>query len=82
VEVETRWAQKAGVRLDIGTSVTEKERGILMVILVALLVVLLFVATGFAVHLLWIAAVVLLAIWLAGFVLGRGGSGRHHFYHW
>jgi len=53
-----------------------------MLLLVALLVVLLFVATGFAVHLLWVAAVILLAIWLVGFVLGRGGNGRHHFYNW
>jgi hypothetical protein len=53
-----------------------------MLLLLALLVVLLFVATGFAVHILWIAAVILLVIWLVGFALGRGGNGRHHFYHW
>jgi hypothetical protein len=53
-----------------------------MILLLALLVVLLFFATGFAVHLLWIAAVILLVIWFAGFVLGRGGSGRHNFYNW
>jgi hypothetical protein len=53
-----------------------------MILLLALLVVLLFFATGFAVHLLWIAAVILLVIWFAGFVLGRGGNGTHHFYNW
>jgi hypothetical protein len=53
-----------------------------MLLLLALVVVLLFVATGFAVHLLWIAAIILLAIWLVGFALGRGGNGRHHFYNW
>jgi hypothetical protein len=53
-----------------------------MILLLALLVVLLFFATGFAVHLLWVAAVILLVIWFAGFLLGRGGNGRHHFYSW
>jgi hypothetical protein len=54
-----------------------------MIILLALLVVLLFVGIGFAVHLLWIAAVIFFFIWLVGFALGRGESaGRHHFYRW
>jgi len=53
-----------------------------MIILLALVVVLFFLAIGFAVHLLWIAAAIFLVIWLAGFALGRGGSGRHHFYRW
>ena len=53
-----------------------------MVILLALLVVLFFVGIGFVAHLLWIAALIFLAIWLVGFALGRGGSGRHHFYRW
>ena len=43
-----------------------------MIILLALLVVLLFVGIGFAVHLLWIAAVIFFFIWLVGFALGRG----------
>lgn len=54
-----------------------------MVLLLALLIVLLFAGVGFAVHLLWIVAVVLLVFWLAGLALGRGeGAGRHHFYRW
>jgi len=54
-----------------------------MIILLALLVVLLFVGAGFAVPLLWVAAVVLFAIWVVGYALGRGESaGRHHFYRW
>jgi len=68
--------------LDIGTFVIEQREVPKMIILLALLVVLLFFATGFAVHLLWVAAVILLFIWFAGFVLGRGGNGRHHFYNW
>jgi type IV secretory pathway TrbD component len=53
-----------------------------VVILLALLVVLLFVATGFAMPLSWIAALMFLVIWLVGFTLGRSGNGKHDFYHW
>ena len=45
-----------------------------MVLLLALLVVLLFFGLGFALHVLWVAAVVLLVLWLVGFALGRGES--------
>jgi hypothetical protein len=46
-------------------------------ILLALLVLILFGA-GFAVHLLWIVAVVAAIAWVAGFALrrGEGASGR------
>lgn len=53
-----------------------------MIILLALLVVLFLLGIGFAIHLLWIAAVIFLVIWLVGVALGRGSNGRHHFYHW
>lgn len=54
-----------------------------MVLVLALLVVLLFFGLGFAMHLLWLAAVVLLVLWLIGFALGRGeGAGSHRFYRW
>jgi lysylphosphatidylglycerol synthetase-like protein (DUF2156 family) len=62
---------------------SSEERGLLMLVLLALLLVLLFVGLGFAVHLLWIAAVILFVLWLVGFALGRGESaGRHRFYRW
>jgi hypothetical protein len=54
-----------------------------MVLLLALLIVLLFVGAGFAVHILWIAAVVFALVWLIGAALGRGETaGRHRFYRW
>lgn len=54
-----------------------------MVIVIAFLIVLLFAGLGFAVHLLWIAAVVLLVLWVVGFAIGRGeGAGSHRFYRW
>lgn len=54
-----------------------------MVLLLVLLLVLLFFGAGFAVHLLWIAAVLFAAFWLIGAALGRGeAAGRHRFYRW
>jgi len=54
-----------------------------VVVLLALLIVLLFFGLGFALHLLWIVAAVLLVLWLVGFAIGRGeSSGSHRFYRW
>ncbi len=54
-----------------------------MVILLAFLLVLLFAGLGFALHFLWIVAVVLFVLWLVGFALGRGeAAGSHRFYRW
>ncbi len=41
-------------------------------ILVLLLIALILVGVGFAVHVLWIVAVVFLIAWLVGLVLGVG----------
>ncbi len=52
-------------------------------ILLVLLLVLLFAGLGFALHVLWIVAVVLFVIWLVGFALGKGeGAGRRSWYRW
>jgi hypothetical protein len=54
-----------------------------MLVLLALLLVLIFFGAGFALHILWIAAVLLLVLWVVGAALGRGETaGRHHFYRW
>ncbi len=54
-----------------------------MLLLVLLLIVLLFAGAGFALHLLWIAAVIFGLFWLVGAAMGRGESaGRHNFYRW
>lgn len=54
-------------------------------ILVVLLLALLFGAFGFAVHVLWIIAIVIFAGWLLGFGLARretaGGRGAR-WYRW
>ena len=52
-------------------------------ILLALVVIALFFGLGFAVHLLWIVAVVALALWVLGLAIGRGAStGIRRFYRW
>jgi fatty acid desaturase len=54
-------------------------------ILLVLLLALLFGAGGFALHWLWIIAVVVFIAWLAGFGLARGesaGGGRTRWYRW
>jgi hypothetical protein len=54
-----------------------------MLILLLLLLVLIFAGAGFALHILWIVAVVFLVVWLIGVALGRGESaGNHKFYKW
>ncbi len=54
-----------------------------MVLFLVLLVVLIFAGAGFAVHLLWIAAIVFGLFWIIGAALGRGeSSGRHKLYRW
>ena len=54
-----------------------------MVVLLAALLVLLVFGLGFAIHVLWIVAAVLLVLWLIGFVMGRGeGAGSRGFYRW
>jgi hypothetical protein len=59
------------------------KKGMPMILLLALLLVLLFAGVGFAVHFLWIVAVIFFVLWLVGFALGRGeGAGRHRFYRW
>ena len=54
-----------------------------MLILLLLLLVLILAGAGFAVHVLWIIAVVFALFWLIGVALGRGESaGNHRFYRW
>jgi hypothetical protein len=48
-------------------------------ILAILLLAIIFGAVGFAVHLLWIVAAIVLVLWLIGFA-ARSGDGR--WYRW
>jgi len=53
-------------------------------ILLVLLLALLLGGLGFAVHLLWIVAVVVFIAWLVGFAFsrGEGAAGRRRWYRW
>jgi hypothetical protein len=52
-----------------------------MLILLILLLILIFAGAGFALHALWIVAIIFAIFWIAGVALGRGeNSGRHHFF--
>ena len=55
------------------------------VLLLVLLLALILGGLGFAVHALWIAAIVVFVFWLAGFGFGHGidsGAGRRRWYRW
>lgn len=53
-------------------------------LLLVLLLALLLFGAGFALKALWIVAVIVLAIWLLGFVLRSAGAGgkRGRWYRW
>ena len=62
---------------------TREGKARIMLLVLALLLVLVLFGAGFALHLLWIVAVVLAVFWVVGFAIGRGeGAGRHRFYRW
>lgn len=57
--------------------------GLEVLLLIAFLLVLLFFGVGFAIHFLWIVAVIFLVLWIVGYAIGRGeNAGRHRFYRW
>jgi hypothetical protein len=67
----------------LGEESSQLEKGGNVLILLALLLVLLFFGLGFALHVLWVVAVIFFVVWLIGLALGRGESaGRHRFYRW
>jgi hypothetical protein len=54
-----------------------------VIILLILLLVLIFAGAGFALHILWLLAVIFFIFWLIGVALARGErAGNHKFYKW
>ena len=49
-------------------------------LLIVLLLAALLFGIGIAVHLLWIVAVIVLAVWLIGFVVGAQRKTRWYFW--
>jgi hypothetical protein len=62
------------------TALTDGGDELMGVLLAVLLIVLLLGGLGFAVHFLWILAVIALVLWLVGFVV-RGAEGSR-WYRW
>jgi hypothetical protein len=56
--------------------------GIVPLIIAILLLAVLLGVVGFAVHLLWVLAVIVLVIWLLGFVLRGSGRSTARWYRW
>jgi hypothetical protein len=58
----------------------------MVLILAVLLLALILGGLGFAIHILWWIALVVLVIWLLGFLLraaeGTGGRARGRWYRW
>jgi predicted RND superfamily exporter protein len=52
----------------------QRKEYVMGMILVLLILALIFGGLGFAIHALWIVAVVLLIVWAVMFALGRGRS--------
>jgi hypothetical protein len=55
----------------------------MLIVLLVLLLALILAGAGFALHLLWWLAIIVLVIWLLGFLFrSAGSSGRSRWYRW
>ena len=54
----------------------------MLVVLLALLLVAVLFGLGFAVHALWIVAVIFFLAWIAGFAFRSGAGGGRRLYRW
>jgi hypothetical protein len=55
---------------------------LMALILIVLLLALLLGGLGFAVHILWWIALIVLVVWLLGFLIRVGEGGRSRWYRW
>jgi hypothetical protein len=72
-----------GNRIPFWVAVQKEGNPLMGIILLVLLLALILGGLGFAIHILWWIALVVLVIWLIGFVVrvGEGGS-RGRWYRW
>jgi hypothetical protein len=72
-----------GTRMPFWAAIYERRNQLMALILVVLLLALLLGGLGFAVHVLWWIALIVLVVWLLGFLIrmGEGGS-RGRWYRW
>jgi cytochrome b561 len=70
-------------RVVVSSRLEKKETKLMALILLVLLLALLLGGLGFAVHILWWIALIVLVVWVLGFLLrvGEGGS-RSRWYRW
>jgi len=54
----------------------------MVIVLAVFLLALLLFGLGFALHVLWWIAIIVLIVWLLGFVLRGGTSPRRRWYRW
>lgn len=52
------------------------------IVIAVFLLALLLAGLGFALHVLWFIAIVVLVVWLLGFVLRGGTTARRRWYRW
>jgi hypothetical protein len=72
-----------GKRLPFWAAFEERRNQLMALILIVLLLALLLGGLGFAIHVLWWIALIVLVVWLLGFLIrmGEGGS-RGRWYRW
>jgi hypothetical protein len=72
-----------GNQLPFWAALDERRNQLMALILIVLLLALLLGGLGFAIHILWWIALIVLVIWLLGFLIrvGEGGS-RSRWYRW
>jgi hypothetical protein len=62
---------------------TERRNQLMAIILLVLLLALILGGLGFAIHILWWIALIVLVIWLIGFLVRMGeGTSRGRWYRW
>jgi hypothetical protein len=65
------------------TGTARGMNNVMGIILLVLLLALILGGLGFAIHILWWIALVVLVIWLLGFLVRMGeGAGRGRWYRW
>jgi hypothetical protein len=72
-----------GNRVPFWAALSKEGSQLMALILIVLLLALLLGGLGFAIHILWWIALIVLVVWLLGFLIrvGEGGS-RGRWYRW
>jgi hypothetical protein len=78
--VDCRWP---GTRDRVLGGSLERRNQLMGIILLVLLLALILGGLGFAIHILWWIALIVLVVWLVGFLVRMGeGTSRGRWYRW